>query len=104
MTAFLTLRKRLASRLQLRLGHAGLSVSSTVAADMAHQALRDARTEELLAQAAAADSAAAGFEIVADGGVAPADLEDRRAAWATARDALAVDPAYTDTLAERAPE
>lgn len=104
MTAFATLRARLASRLHLRLRHAGLSVTSTVADDMALQALRDAHAEQLLAHAAAADSAAAGFEVVADGGVAPADLETRRTAWTAARDGLATDPAYTGTLAERAPE
>lgn len=104
MTAFATLRARLASRLQLRLGHAGLPITSTVADDMALSALHDARAEQLLAHAAAADAAAAGFETVADGGAAPADLEDRRAAWTAAREGLAADPVFTGTLTERTVE
>lgn len=52
------LRKRLASTIQLRLGHAGAPVSSTVASALAGQAMKDANLDALTGYVAAIESGA----------------------------------------------
>lgn len=98
MTPFDTLRARLAAALRLQLGHRGVDIDANTASTMAARALRDARVPELLVFIGAADAASAGMEQVVDGGEAPDDLDDRRAAYGAAKAALADDPVYAAVL------
>lgn len=95
MTLPVGFRERLSASIQLQLQHRGLGGSVGDALAIADRALADARVDALLTMATAADGAASGFETVADGGEAPADLEDRRTAWVEARTELATDPLFS---------
>lgn len=56
MTVVTDLRKRLASTLRLRLGHAGMTVSATVASSLAGEALKSANVEALTGYVAAVEA------------------------------------------------
>lgn len=83
MTVVDDLRRRLASTLQLRLGHAGTTVTSTVAYAIAAEALKGAKVEALT-----------GYVAAIEAGADPA----------TAREALRDDDVFGPILAEEAPE
>lgn len=56
MTVVSDLRSRLASTLRLRLGHAGMTVSATVASSLAGEALKSANVEALTGYVAAVEA------------------------------------------------
>lgn len=75
------LRKRLASKLQLQLGHAGVTVSATVADDLARQTLKSSGVEAL-----------AGYVGAVEAGAPTTEFRDRIAADPIMRDVLVMVP------------